>query len=174
MTDEEKAFRAALVALLPRLRRFGVALTGNRSEAEDVVQSAVERALRSWAQFDHTRRLDSWMYKILENVWRDTKRAAVRLPLYTDQPLDAEGEDGRAAAEARFELQRTREAFAALPDDQRAALALVVLEGLSYAEVADALNVPIGTVMSRVSRGRATLLSRVRGPANVTQIGKGS
>lgn len=172
MTVDERTFRNELMALLPRLRRFATALAGNREAAEDLLQSTIERTLRNWKRFEADRRLDSWVYKIMQNIWLDTKRASIRLPLYTDEPLDAVGEDGRAVMESRQELQRVREAFGRLPDEQRSVMTLVALEGFSYAEAATALGAPIGTVMSRIARARASLAAQVRAPATPTQVRK--
>ena len=172
MTSDSDTFRRDLVALLPRLRRFAVALSGNRDAAEDLLQSAVERALLNWRRFETGRRLDSWVFKIMQNIFLDTKRAAVHHPIYTDEPLEIRGEDGRDVVESKDELRRVRQAFALLPEDQRSVMALVALEGFSYAEAAAALDVPIGTIMSRVARARASLVARTRGPATITEIRK--
>ncbi len=170
MQSDIESFRRDLVALLPRLRRFAVALSGNRDAGEDLLQSAIERALVNWRQFEPGRRLDSWVFKIMQNVFLDAKRAAIRRPIFTDEPLEVRGEDGREIVETRDELRRVREAFALLPEDQRSVMALVALEGFSYAEAAAALEVPIGTIMSRVARARASLVARTRGPATIAEI----
>jgi RNA polymerase sigma-70 factor, ECF subfamily len=171
---EQIAFRKELVSLLPRLRRFALALAGNRDAAEDLVQSAVERALRKWESFESGRSLSSWMYKLMQNIWFDMRRTAAAGPTYMDQVPDAMGEDGREVTESRDELQVVREAFAALPEDQRAVMALVVLDGLSYAQAAETLEVPIGTVMSRLSRARASLASLTRGNTALAPLRLGS
>ncbi|MFT3727209.1 MAG: RNA polymerase sigma factor [Terricaulis sp.] len=163
MTDDNAAFRRELVALLPRLRRFAMALAGARDVAEDLLQTAVEKALRNWTSFDKGRRLDSWVFKIMQNVWLDMKRASVHAPVFTDEPLDMIGEDGRDVVAARQELRIARNAYAELPEDQKAVLALVVLEGMTYAEAAAAMDVPIGTVMSRLARARAAIAAKVNG-----------
>lgn len=162
MVDDSAAFQRELVLLLPRLRRFALALTKNREAAEDLLQSTVERALRKWDSFEKGRRMDSWTFKIMQNCWFDTRRSASAGMKFSDETVDVVGEDGRAVVESREEFARAREAFAALPDEQRAVLALVVLDGLSYAAAADALQIPIGTVMSRLARARASLVARVR------------
>ena len=163
MTDDNAAFRRELVSLLPRLRRFAMALAGARDVAEDLLQSAVEKALRNWNSFERGRRLDSWVFKIMQNLWLDMRRSAAHGPVFTDQPLEGIGEDGRDVIAARQELGVVRTAFAELPDDQRAVMALVVLEGFTYGEAARALDVPVGTVMSRLARARAAIAMRVRG-----------
>lgn len=163
MTDDNAAFRRELVSLLPRLRRFAMALAGTRDTAEDLLQSAVEKALRNWASFEKGRRLDSWVFKIMQNLWLDTKRSNAHAPVLTGETLDMVGEDGRDVVAARQELSVVRAAFASLPEDQRAALALVVLKGMTYAEAASVMDVPIGTVMSRLARARAAIASKVNG-----------
>lgn len=156
-------FRSDIVSLLPKLRRFAVALTGTRHDADDLVQSAIERALARSEQWSPGTRLDSWMYRIVQNLWIDeTRGRRVRgesVPL--DLALESPGEDGRATTERRLMMLEVREAFAALSADLRAAAALVILNGLSYSEAASALGVPIGTIMSRVSRSRRAIVERM-------------
>jgi RNA polymerase sigma-70 factor, ECF subfamily len=158
MKTDSFAFRAELVSLLPRLRRFALALTGRQDSAEDLLHSAVERALRNWGAFESGRRLDSWMFKIIQNRWIDMRRAQKHASL--SEALgdgDLPGEDGREIVEMRDEMRAVRAAFGALTEDQRVVLALIVLEDLSYAQAAETLGVPIGTIMSRLSRARAAL-----------------
>ncbi len=139
-----------------------MALAGRRDLAEDLLHSAVERALRNWGTFQTGRRLDSWMFKIMQNHWIDTRRAEASAVMQSVDDLEIAGEDGREITEARDDIRAARSAFAALPEEQRAVIALVVLEDLSYAEAADALNVPIGTIMSRLSRARASMSALMR------------
>lgn len=157
MKKDSLAFRTELVSLLPRLRRFALALAGQQEAAEDLLHSAVERALRNWAAFEAGRRLDSWMFKIIQNRWIDMRRAQRHAPFEMIDDLDVAGEDGREIVEVRDEMRAVCAAFGELPADQRAVLTLVVLEGLSYSEAAETLGVPIGTIMSRLSRARAAL-----------------
>ncbi len=171
MTRDNLAFRQQLVSLLPRLRRFAMALAGRRDLAEDLLHSAVERALRNWGTFQTGRRLDSWMFKIMQNHWIDTRRAESSVTMQTFDGIDLPGEDGREIVEARDDVRAARSAFAALPEDQRTVLALIVIEELSYAEAADTLNVPIGTIMSRLSRARAAMAALMQ-RANFAQVRK--
>jgi RNA polymerase sigma-70 factor (ECF subfamily) len=157
MTKDNLAFRQELVSLLPRLRRFAMALAGRTDLAEDLLHSAVERALSNWGTFQTGRRLDSWMFKIMQNHWIDTRRSAASMLAEEFGDIDPQGEDGRVVTEARDEVRAARIAFEGLPEEQRTVLTLIVLDDLSYAEAAEALNVPIGTVMSRLSRARAAL-----------------
>lgn len=150
-----------IVPLLPRLRRFALAVAGNLQDAEDLLHSALERALRGEAAFRRGTRLDSWLFRIIRNLWIDERRARRR----QEVPLDAVGEmaaeDGRETAEHLLDLAQARRALLALPEEQRTVLCLVVLEGMSYQDAADALEVPIGTVMSRLSRARAAMVNRM-------------
>lgn len=159
MTDPTEDFREKVAALLPQLRRFALAMTGAPHDADDLVQSAIERALSRAEQWRPETRLDSWMYKIVQNLWIDqTRRRRTRgeaSPL--DDALHIAGEDGRDTAERRLMLSSARTAFAALAPELRAAAGLVILNGLSYREAAETLEVPIGTIMSRVSRSRRAL-----------------
>ena len=158
MSDELKA---ELVELLPRLRRFAYALSGSVEEGDEVVQTACVKALARLDQFQPGTRLDSWMFRIVQTSWLDHVRSRKRREPAPEAELEALGDSGLGARrpEARLELEAVRAQMAALPDDQRAALALVAIEGLSYAEAAAALEVPVGTVMSRISRARARLLA---------------
>jgi RNA polymerase sigma-70 factor (ECF subfamily) len=164
--------REQLVALLPRLRRFAIALAGQREAGEDLLQAGVERALARADAFEEGRRLDSWMFKIMHNLWIDSRRRSGREVQVDPSALDAMGEDGRVTVEARDDLRAVREAFAALPLEQRAVMALIVLEGYSYAEAAEALDTPIGTIMSRLSRARATLTGSLQRTGIVTPFRK--
>ena len=159
--------RQQMVALLPRLRRFAYALTGSLDEGDDIVQSACERALARLHQWQPGTRLDSWMFRIIQTTWIDRLRARrVRGEESDPEVLErqATGDHGRAV-EHRLLLAKTQAAMAALPEDQRAVLALVSVDGLSYKEAAAVLELPIGTVMSRLARARAKLHRLVHGEA---------
>lgn len=149
-----------LIALLPRLRRFARALARNDDEADDLVQSACERALRNRDSFVPGTRLDSWMCRIVQNLWIDRCRSAAARAetVEIDDALDLPGSDGRAVTLSRLALAEVRRRVRELPEEQRLVLALVTLEGLSYREAAERLAVPIGTVMSRLSRARRRLM----------------
>ncbi len=158
-----------IVALLPRLRRFGYALTGSRDDGDDLVQAACERALSRLHQWQRGTRMDSWMFRIMQTTWIDRVRARkVRGDQVSADILDTvAGEDGRRVAESQITLRQVRGAIGRLPDDQRQVLALVSIDGLSYREAAVALDVPIGTVMSRLARGRRRLHDLVNEPTVV-------
>jgi RNA polymerase sigma-70 factor (ECF subfamily) len=163
-------FRNDLIELLPRLRRFALALSGPSQDADDLVQSAIERALRHPGSWKDGTRLDSWMYKILQNLWIDEIRSRRRRADPIDSAAQVVGEDGRDVTSVRIDLAAAQRAMAALPEEQRLVLTLVVLDGMSYQEAADTLDVPIGTIMSRVARGRAAVVTRLTNePASKAQ-----
>lgn len=153
-------FRRELVALVPKLRRFAYALTGNRQEGDDLVQAACEKALRHLAQFRAGTRMDNWMYRIIHRLWLDNLRRAGPED-DPDQTAWTDAERGLSSTVDWMQQARARTAMADLPDVQRAVVALVVIEGLSYREAADVLDVPVGTVMSRLAHARWALLPRL-------------
>jgi RNA polymerase sigma-70 factor (ECF subfamily) len=156
--------RAEMLAVLPRLRRFALALTGRAAEADDLVQDTVERALRNIERWTPGTRMDSWMYRIAQNHWIDTLRSRrVRGQAVALEEAEHVSLDGARAVEAKLTLSQTRAAMAELPEEQRAVIALVLIEGLSYRETAEILGVPIGTVTSRLARAREALTIRVFG-----------
>jgi RNA polymerase sigma-70 factor (ECF subfamily) len=158
--------RQEMVALLPRLRRFAYTQTGSRDAADDLVQAACERALTRLDQFEPGTRLDSWMFKIIQTTWIDRMRYVRRRPQASAEEMDALPFNARIheQAEARADLAIVRDAFATLPEEQRVVLALVAIDGQTYQEAADALGVPIGTIMSRLSRARRKLVDALASP----------
>ena len=145
-----------IIALLPRLRRFCEGLAGSPHDGDDLMQATVERALKGAHQFEEGSRLDSWMYRIAQNLNIDSARSRKRRGTSVD--LEAAeavaGDDGRQITEARSDLAAAQAVLQALPEDQRATFLLVVVEGLSYREAAETMGVQIGTVMSRIARAR--------------------
>lgn len=156
-------FEDELIALLPRLRRFAHALSRNTADADDLAQATVERALRSKAQWQPGSRLDSWAYRIMRNLWIDTARARARKDKVEAPEEEAEtvGEDPRESMDAVVDVARMMAAMERLPDEQREVVALILIEGFGYREVSEMLGVPIGTVSSRLVRGRTALLAMV-------------
>ncbi|HSY96600.1 MAG TPA: sigma-70 family RNA polymerase sigma factor [Steroidobacteraceae bacterium] len=157
-----------IVALLPRLRRFARNLARNPHDADDVVQIALERALLKLDQWRRDARLDSWLFKIVRNAWIDELRSRGRRDRMF---LAAEaGENvGDATLDREADLMSVQFAMAKLPEDQRTAVSLVLVEGLSYKEAADVLDIPIGTLTSRLARGREALQAMLV-PAQGTAI----
>lgn len=162
MDQSRVRFQDQLVALLPRLRRFARTLTRHVPDADDLLQVAVERALLRFGQWRAGTRLDSWMFGIIHNAWIDEVRARHR----RDRIMAPEefGEHvADLASEAPLQRMSLEAAFEQLPDEQRAAVALVLVDGLAYKEAAALLNVPIGTLTSRIARGRETLQALLGG-----------
>ncbi len=168
-------FGEDLVAMLPRLRRFARALTRSVEEADDLVQDACERAIANAASFVPGTRLDSWLFRILQNRWLDRCRRdrTQGRSVPVEDAFELAGSDGRAQTEARIVTSRITAALAGLPPEQRLVLVAVCVDGLSYKEAAELLEIPVGTVMSRLARARARLhelvLEEEEGPAHVAR-----
>lgn len=148
--------RRNLVAVLPRLRRFGRTLTHDVHDADDLVQISIERALLKYEQWRPDARFESWMFGIMRNAWIDEVRARGRRGKVL-APEEAGMEVGDPTSEDQLRRLAVQKAVAALPEEQRLAVALVLIEGLSYQEAAAALDIPIGTLTSRLARGRDAL-----------------
>jgi RNA polymerase sigma-70 factor (ECF subfamily) len=153
-------FSQQLVEVIPRLRRFARSLARSAADADDLAQAAIERALIHQASWKPGTRLDSWVYRIAQNLWRDELRAHRRRaePL---EGVEVAGEDGRETFTRLIEVGEVADSFHRLPDEQRLVISLVVLDGLSYQEAADVLEVPVGTVMSRLARARGRLAAQM-------------
>ncbi|MCW1384066.1 RNA polymerase sigma factor [Novosphingobium sp. KCTC 2891] len=154
-------FASALIDLLPRLRRFAAGLSRDRTEADDLCQATLERALRSQSKWQEGTRLDSWIYRMMRNIWIDEVRARTRRgqTFMTEELGSAVGADG--GQEAGAMLGDVDRALATLPDEQREAVVLVMVEGYSYREAAAIVGCPVGTLNSRLVRGRDALLARM-------------
>ena len=163
MTDSSDTVRRELAALLPRLRRFGRTLALRREDADDLVQIAVERALNRADQWQPGTRLDSWMFRIMQNAWIDETRARERRG--RTFVAEEEGEHvGESTTDAQIDAIAVRKAVAQLGDDQRAVVGLVLVDGLPYKEAAQVLGVPIGTLTSRLARAREALQAMLADP----------
>jgi RNA polymerase sigma-70 factor (ECF subfamily) len=156
--ENVSAFRNSVQAAIPALRRYARALTRDTETADDLVQDTLVRALRSEHLF-HEGDVRSWLYTILTNLNRNRLRTLARRPAFA--PIDEADAPGMSGPEAG--MRDIERALESLVEDQRAALLLVVLEGLSYREVAEVQGVPIGTVMSRLARARAQLKAYLDG-----------
>jgi RNA polymerase sigma-70 factor (ECF subfamily) len=148
--------RAQLAGLLPRLRRFARVMTRDVADADDLVQVAVEKALARAAQWQPGSRLDAWMFGIMKNAWIDEIRARGRRGR-VHAPEEAGVTVGDTSAAARDIALSVQAAMGQLPEEQRMAIALVLVEGLSYKEAAESLGIPMGTLTSRLARGREAL-----------------
>ena len=154
-----QAFERELLSLVPRLRRFARALARDAADADDLLQVALERALKAQAQWAPGTRMDAWMMRIVRNCWIDevrsrTRRARTFLPEEEGQLV---GVDMQNEIEARAEMHAVDRAMESLSADQREVIALVLVEGLAYKEAAELLDIPIGTLTSRLTRGRQAL-----------------
>ena len=145
-----------LVALLPKLRRLARGLTGSADEGDDLVQSACERALSRTQQFQPDSRFDHWMYSILRSIWIDAIRRRRRREISVDPATLVNHPGGNLESEThgRIAVEEVKRAVAALPEEQRESLLLVCVEGVGYRRAAQILDLPMGTVTSRVFRAR--------------------
>lgn len=150
------SFDVQLKESLPHLWRYGFSLTRAHHQTDDLVQDTVERGIRKRSLWDALYPLRPWLMKIELNIFRDKYRAQARAQeVAMDDDFDIGAED--RSIEARSELRAVMKRMNDLPDEQRQPLLLVSVAGLSYAQAAEVLDVPIGTVMSRISRARASL-----------------
>jgi RNA polymerase sigma-70 factor (ECF subfamily) len=155
-TETTENIQARIIELLPRLRRFARNLTRNPHDADDVVQIAIERALTRLDQWHRDARLDSWLFRIVRNAWIDEIRSRARRDALF-APEEAGEAIGVAAMDREVDRLSVEAAMAQLPEEQRLAVSLVLVEGLPYKEAALVLDVPIGTLTSRLARGREAL-----------------
>jgi RNA polymerase sigma-70 factor (ECF subfamily) len=148
--------RSQIAGHIPQLRRFARALAGNQALADDLVQDCIERALRKWHLYDETRSLRTWLFTILRNLYVSGLRRGGIAVKSVDELVA--GEDAvRPEQESNLAVADIAAAIARLPADHREVILLVALEDMSYREIAEVAGVPIGTVMSRLSRARASL-----------------
>lgn len=167
---QTQAARQDLVALLPRLRRYAYALTGSIEEGDDLVQSACARVLEK-ADQRGAAPFDRWVMRVTRNLWIDGHRARSRraeVPMAA--AADHAGYDGERALAAATTLEQTRVVIAQLPVQQREVLALVAVEGYSYRDAAQLLDVPVGTVMSRLARARAAVVDGMTRPRQPDKV----
>ena len=157
---------AEIVAHIPRLRRYARALAGDGHRADDLVQDTLERALAKFYLWRRGSDLRAWLFTIMHNVFINQLKARRELA------LDDAVEDALQSAPQSdpLELRDLDAALRRLPVEQREVLLLVGLEQLSYAEVSKALSIPVGTVMSRLSRGRERLRALMSGGATVASL----
>ncbi len=155
--DQRTHVVAELEALLPRLWRFAVSLTRDGAEADDLVQSTCVRVLEKWAQFRPGTHFDRWAMRIMANLHRSSRRAQ-RPTASLEESVEANHVASPAPGpDAYAQVTDVLSAIDALPEGQRAVVALVFGEGFAYREAADVLDVPVGTVMSRLHAARKAL-----------------
>lgn len=164
MGRDDSRLRADILESLPRLRRFARSIAGSLADADDLTQSTVERALERGVPDDAD--VLKWMFRVCRNLHidelraRDVRRKAATRPELGEQAALS----GEAVAVAELSLREVDRAMQSLPEEQRVVLSLVAVEGLSYRAAAEVLEMPIGTVMSRLSRARAALADRLQSP----------
>lgn len=166
MTPTDTDPRTELVSLLPRLRRFAYGLTHDGPLADDLVQTACLKALERWQQWQAGTSLAAWMFRIVQTTWLDdyrTRRRQRTDALDDETAPELPREDGREVVEQRSQARQLRSLIEALPEEQRSVLLMVTVDGLSYKDTAAALGVPVGTVMSRLSRARLRLAEGLEG-----------
>ncbi len=155
MTRQNSRFD--VVGQLAALRRYARSLTRSEVAADDLVQSALVRAYEKRSQFREGANIRSWLLSVMHNLHIDDSRRSQAEARRLEQIALANPGITPPAQEHHVRLAEVRGAFMSLPEEQRAVLHLVAVEGLSFAEAADALKIPIGTLMSRLARGRAAL-----------------
>ncbi|MFT2090187.1 RNA polymerase sigma factor [Paraglaciecola sp. 2405UD69-4] len=154
-------------SLLPMLRRFAYSLTGSTFDADDLVQTTLERILDKG--IPENIEVNKWAFTVCRNVWIDEYRAKKTRTAATERPelQEVATVEDQQAIESNAHLTQVHHAMNTLPTDQRSILSMVALQGLSYKDVSSILSVPVGTVMSRLSRARSSLLEKV----NSQQLG---
>jgi RNA polymerase sigma-70 factor (ECF subfamily) len=148
-----------LASLLPRLRRFAHGLARDAADADDLTQATAERILKARGAWQPGTNFAAWAYRVMRNLWIDMARSRQRRD--RGRAVEEEGLSVGISgdAETRVELGYLMRAMDHLPDEQREAVALVMIEELSYAEAAQVLDIPMGTLTSRLVRGRQALLT---------------
>ncbi len=160
--------QAALTPHIPRLRRYARALVGDRYAADDLVQDTLERAMNKFHLWRPGSDLRAWLFAIMHNVYVNQLRSRAARP---ETALDEGDLSAQGAPDAdRLEIRDMQTAIAALPAEQREVILLVALEQLSYAEVSRALDIPMGTVMSRLFRARERLRAQLAGESQQTNL----
>ena len=156
MSEHDALFHRQLAELLPRLRRFARSVTYHREDADDLVQLALERALTRSAQWEPGTRLDSWMFRIVKNAWIDEVRSRIRRDRVFAPEEEGEhvGDESAQAHQQRIAVQK---AISMLSEDHRMVIGLVLVDGLPYKEAAEVLEIPVGTLTSRLARAREAL-----------------
>ncbi len=169
LSDSLALLRSSLPESLPRLRRFARALAHDVHDADDLVQLTLERALTRLGQWqpqggqDMTKELLSWIFAIMKNGWLDELRSRKRRAA-TFAPEEAGLDVGDTSSESHQDAMAIQAVMTRLPDEQRLAVALVLIEGLSYKEAAAVMDLPVGTLTSRLARGREALAAMLSDP----------
>lgn len=157
---------AELLACIPSLRRYARGLTADRERADDLVQDTLERAWSRWSMWQRRGEVRAWMFGIMHNHFIDRVRAVRSRPEDNMGDMAVEVSD-RARQTDQLEVRDLERALQCLPPEQRAVILLIAVEEMSYQEAAEVLGVPIGTIMSRLSRGRERLRVDFQGRGSV-------
>ncbi|WP_040450179.1 RNA polymerase sigma factor [Hoeflea phototrophica] len=158
MTTSE-TFKTEMIGLLPRLRRFALSLSRSAPDADDLVQDACTTALQKWHQYDPAQPLDRWMFRIIRNLWISELRKRKVRDGQGQVPAEEATELQTGDADEALNAKQVQARVNALPGDLARPLMLVCAEGYSYREVSELLEIPVGTVMSRIHRARKLLAS---------------
>jgi RNA polymerase sigma-70 factor, ECF subfamily len=150
-----------LLAFLPRLRRFAIALTPSPVDAEALVQAAHDRVISRRAQFRTDAQILAWMYRVMQNLSIDENKRLQAERCGMDAAREVAGEDGETIAGSNITMANVRHALAHLPQHQRTALTLVCVDGMTYKEVAEVLDIPLGVVTSRIAKAREALHTQI-------------
>jgi RNA polymerase sigma-70 factor (ECF subfamily) len=159
----------AITAQIPHLRRYSRALMGDRVAADDLVQDTLERAWRRFGLWRRGSDLRAWLFTIMHNLYVNQRKVTSHVQRHSDEH-PAANLPGLSSQDIRLELKDLNQALQRLPDEQREVVLLIGLEQLSYDEAAKALGVPIGTVMSRLSRGREQLRALMNRGSTTAQL----
>lgn len=155
-------FKSDLIGLLPRMKRFALSLTRSGPDADDLLQDACSAALQKWTQYDPTQPLDKWVFRIIRNLWIDEIRKRQVRTGAGQVPADEANElQSKTDTETEMTAQQVHGQASALPPELGQPLLLVCAEGYSYSDVSEMLDIPIGTVMSRIHRARKLLMARM-------------
>jgi RNA polymerase sigma-70 factor (ECF subfamily) len=165
--SEDNELRHQIGGLLPRLSRFARVLAGSRADADRLLQTVCERALHHVRQWDAGTRLDGWLFRIAQTVWRDRRPAEDGRAWPAEAPLPSTA-DVAPHADIDVLVQRVQQAVDSLPEEQRVVLLLVCVEGMSYRDAAEAASIPLGTLVSRLAQARLTLAGQI-GPGAVAR-----
>lgn len=167
MSKISEEIRTEIIEILPRLRRFGYTLTGTKEDGDDLTQATLERALKRIDQWTPGTRLDSWMFRIAQNLWIDQLRRDKfqGQQVSLESAADITSNHNAEVAETQLMLRKAQQIINELPEEQRSVVALVSVDGLTYREAAEILDIPVGTVMSRLARARKTLALQLSEPS---------
>ncbi|MEO1640799.1 MAG: RNA polymerase sigma factor [Pseudomonadota bacterium] len=163
MTPDQ--FKTEMIGLLPQLRRFALSLTRSGPDADDLLQDACTSALQKWQQYDPAQPMDRWLFRVIRNLWiSELRKRKVRVGEGQVDAEEAQELHHDGGQQNALDAQTVRNTLADMDPDLAQPLLLVCAEGYSYREVADLLQVPIGTVMSRIHRARKMVVARMSAP----------